>query len=489
MSNTAARLPVGRGVIYLAIAGATWGTTGPVADLIYSTGGLGPVAVSFWRCAGGVVFLLAARVVRASRASGRATETAAPLQHLFPSRHLLLLRIGTGLGLAVFQTAYFGAVQITGVAVSTVVTLGAGPVLIAIGARLALGEHLGRGGIAAVTAALAGLIVLVLGDHAGPARPLGIGLALLSASGYAVTALLTRWTGRGGDGDDPAAMTMWAFGIGAVVLLPLAALEGLLPHASNPAPVLILLVYVAAVPTALAYPLYFAGAAVVRAASASVIMLTEPVVAAIIAVTLLGERLTLGTLAGTLLLLTAVAGLAMAEARLGRQPRGTASPSPSPSASPSAAPRPDGMARGAVATLHIPARDRQERHQAEDSDRQAQGHLPGAPAEAPDGLRLAHPVREGSPERPGSHVGEPEREDRVPAQQPVADRGNGDHAGEQQAGGEVPQAEGIRRQVTKRCSHGERRHDGGPVEQLPARGVDAVDRQGLLGLLPDDEHG
>ena len=49
-----------------------------------------------------------------------------------------------------------------------------------------------------------------------------------------------------------------------------------------------LLAYVAAVPTALAYALYFAGAAVVRAATVSVIMLLEPVSAAVIAVTLAG---------------------------------------------------------------------------------------------------------------------------------------------------------------------------------------------------------
>jgi DME family drug/metabolite transporter len=410
MSNTAARLPVGRGVIYLSIAGATWGTTGPVAELIYQVGGLGPLAVSFWRCAGGMILLLAARGVRVSHGSRHPVETAAAPRR--PRRHVLLLRIGTGLGLAVFQAAYFGAVQVTGVAVSTVVTLGAGPVLIAIGARLTLREHLGRGGIAAVTAALAGLIVLVLGDKTGAASPLGIWLALLSAGGYAMTTLLTRWTGRGGEGDDPAAMTMWAFGVGALVLLPFAAQEGLLPHAANPAPVLILLMYAAAVPTALAYPLYFAGAAVVRAASASVLMLTEPVVAAIIAVALLGERLTPATLTGTLLLLFAVAGLAMAEARLGRQPRGAARPrprpGPKPGASPSTTPRPDGMARGAVATLHIPAREGQERDQAENHGRQPQGHLPGTPAEPTDRLRLAHPVREGSPEWPGSHVGEPE---------------------------------------------------------------------------------
>jgi DME family drug/metabolite transporter len=44
-------------------------------------------------------------------------------------------------------------------------------------------------------------------------------------------------------------------------------------------------------------------------------MLLEPVGAAALAVALLGERLTPATLAGTLLMLGSVAGLALAEAR------------------------------------------------------------------------------------------------------------------------------------------------------------------------------
>ncbi|CAM5541689.1 EamA family transporter [Streptomyces hirsutus] len=79
--------------------------------------------------------------------------------------------------------------------------------------------------------------------------------------------------------------------------------------------------YVAAIPTALAYGLYFAGAAVVRSATVSVIMLLEPVSAAVLAVLLLGERLTPAMLAGTLLMLGSVAGLALDEARGARTGR------------------------------------------------------------------------------------------------------------------------------------------------------------------------
>ncbi|GAA3308411.1 hypothetical protein GCM10020295_70360 [Streptomyces cinereospinus] len=98
-------------------------------------------------------------------------------------------------------------------------------------------------------------------------------------------------------------------------LLPFALTQGLVPHTAEPAQLLWLLAYIAAVPTALAYALYFAGAAVVRSAAVSVIMLLEPVSAAVLAVTLLGERLTAATVAGTLLMLGSAAGLAVAETR------------------------------------------------------------------------------------------------------------------------------------------------------------------------------
>ncbi|MFD8519610.1 DMT family transporter [Streptomyces capillispiralis] len=303
MSNAVSGLPVGRGLLYLIIAGAAWGTAGAAASLVYRTSDMGPVALSFWRCAAGLVLLLGARLLRRAR-------TAVPQ----PLRRRMLRAAATGIGLAVFQTAYFAAVAATGLAVATVVTLGAGPVLIALGARATMGERLGRGGAAAVVGALAGLVVLVLGDGETTVDTWGVLLALLSAAGYSAMTLLTRWWGRDG-GTDSSGTTVGAFAVTSLVLLPFAALEGLVPHTDAPGALLCLLAYVAGVPTALAYGLYFAGAAVVRSATVSVIMLLEPVSAAVLAVALLGERLTVATLAGTLLMLGSVAGLAVGEAR------------------------------------------------------------------------------------------------------------------------------------------------------------------------------
>jgi DME family drug/metabolite transporter len=302
-----AALSTNRGLIYVIFAATAWGTAGAAAALLYDGSGLGPLSLTFWRAAGGCVLLLGVRAVRPA--------TAVRVVRAEPGRRKALRILVTGAGLTLFQAAYFCAVKSTGLAVATVVTLGSGPVLIALVARLAMGERLGRGGTAAVAGALAGLAVLVLGDGGAGVRPLGVLLAVLSATGYAGITLLTRWLGRSGSAGDPLDTSLWSFGICAVALLPAAWAEGLLPHTAGLGRTVLLLGYLASVPTAVAYGLYFAGAAVLRAATVSVIALIEPVSAAAIAVGLLGEHLTAATVTGTVILLAAVTGLGLEEAR------------------------------------------------------------------------------------------------------------------------------------------------------------------------------
>ena len=295
---------VPRGLAYLAFAGITWGTTGAAIELVYRSSDLGPMAVSFWR------FLAGAALLMVAGRFGRA-RTSRPA-----SRQRALLLIGTGIGLAVFQTAYFAALPQTGLAISTIVTLGSAPLFSVAGGRLFLIESVGRGGLLTIAGAVLGLAVLVFGNHQVVVHPLGVGFALLSAAGYAVSNVLGRWTGRHGTGEEPYSLTMWSFAIGAFVMLPFALGEGLWPHTRQVLNVVVPMTYVATVTTALAYPLYFAGAAIVRAATASVVMLIEPVSAAVVAVLLLGERITWATVGGTTVLVGAIAGLAMAEARM-----------------------------------------------------------------------------------------------------------------------------------------------------------------------------
>jgi DME family drug/metabolite transporter len=304
-------IPPVRAMLYIAVAATAWGTGGAVAAVLYSTSGLDPSAVSFWRFLGGAAALAALRLsVRGPGASSLTRRVRnAPVQ----------LAV-TGVGMAVYQTAYFAAVGTVGLAIATVVTLGSGPVLVTLGARRWMAERLGLRGIGIVGSALAGLVLLVLSDFAaGDANArqplLGIGLALLSAVAYAGTTLLNRAMGTTDADVDPVGNALIGFVVGTVCLLPFALASGVLPRGGDPVLVMSLLGYLGLVPSALAYGLFFSGLTAVTATTASVVALVEPVAAGLIAVTLLGERLTATAVVGGAVLLGSVVALATTERR------------------------------------------------------------------------------------------------------------------------------------------------------------------------------
>jgi DME family drug/metabolite transporter len=193
----------------------------------------------------------------------------------------------SGLGLAVCQLGYFAAIPRVGVAVATVISLGAGPVFIALGARERITTTL--------LVAVLGLALLVSGGTGDVSIP-GIAFSVLSAAGYALTTLLNR------DQEDPITSAFLGFTAGAIVLLPLAMSGGL-----TPAPVSWpLLAYFGLVPTALAYALFYTGLRAIQASTAAVIALIEPLLAAAIGVLAFHEHLTPLSLAGAAVLLAAV---------------------------------------------------------------------------------------------------------------------------------------------------------------------------------------
>ncbi|GII85718.1 membrane protein [Sphaerisporangium siamense] len=285
---------VPRGLLYVTVAAVIWGTGGPAAAVLYQVSGLGPVAVSFWRFVfGAAVMFAAARALRVAAARPRWSTVGL-----------------AGCGLAVSQAAYFGAVAEIGVAMATVITLGASPALVALGARLWLGERPGRAAAGGMVLAPAGLL-LMAGDLAA-VSPAGLALSMLSAVAYAAVTLLPRAVGAAGS--DSWGTAMWGFAAGGLLLSPIAAAEGLLPGGGQ-ATTLALLAYLGVMPTAVAYGLFFTGLSAVRATTASVVALLEPAAATAIGVLLLGERLTPAVAGGAAVLLGSVAFLALGESR------------------------------------------------------------------------------------------------------------------------------------------------------------------------------
>ncbi len=301
--------PVGRALAMIALAATAWGTGGVIATVLFKTTGLGPMAVSFWRFAGGSALLALGHLVMSARSRRGRRASSRPGGPVRLGRRALVL----GIGLAIYQTAYFAGCAWAGVAVATVVTLGSGPVLIALGARVVLAERLGRAGVVTVAVALLGLVALVgAGDDGqAPHRLAGIGWALLSALGYAVVTLLAR--ARAGRDGGSAQSMLPALLVGSVVLLPFALLDGVWPVGGQQVRDWALLGYLATVPTVAAYRMFFAALVHVRATTAAVVALLEAVVAALLALWLLGEHLDPTAWAGMTLLLLSVAALTLTE--------------------------------------------------------------------------------------------------------------------------------------------------------------------------------
>ncbi|GII00844.1 DMT family transporter [Planobispora takensis] len=297
---------VRQGLLYVSLAATAWGTGGAAGALLDRAGGVGPVAVSFWRfAAGAATILLVTRVLFRGRRSVPAPRSGPGRAGL--GRAGLERAVITGVAMAVCQTAYFAAIAESGLAMATVVTTGATPVLVLAGSAVLLRERPGTAGTGCVVAALAGLALLTSGDGTGGFSPAGVAWALLSATAYAGVTLLNRAAPA-----EPYTAAMGGFAAGAVCLFPLALSQGLLP-AGEPLASWSLIAYLGAVPTALAYGLFFTGLAAVRATTASVITLVEPIGAAALGVLLFGERLTPVTAGGAALLLTAVVLLALDE--------------------------------------------------------------------------------------------------------------------------------------------------------------------------------
>ncbi|MEW9533272.1 DMT family transporter [Microbispora sp. NPDC049125] len=356
-------LPVRRGLTYLSMAAIAWGTGGAAGAMLNHTGHLSPVAVSFWRFACGALLLLAGAplsvrlsarfsarfgarfgallsVLRGAeagagagartgaqtgaqaggRAGGPSGDCAGPrpvtgMRASASGRPVWRVVLLVGPALAVCQAAYFAAIAAAGVALATMITMGASTVFVALGGRVFLRERLSRTTLAGVGLAVAGLLLLAGGGAGAGAgedataagvTPAGVAYALLSALAYSGVTLMTRRA-------RPEGLAAWGFAAGAACLLPFAAADGLLPQAARTGTAVMLVAYLAAVPTALAYGLFFAGLGAVGGTTAAVVALLEPLVAALIGVALLGERMTPAQVCGGLALMAAVAWLGRAE--------------------------------------------------------------------------------------------------------------------------------------------------------------------------------
>ena len=287
------------GFLLVVLAALCWGTSGFSGKIVADRTGLGPLDIAWHRMAiGAVVLLIGFTLTRRRRAAG----TAENVPTLTRGTAARLVLVAAGLG--AYQLAYFAAVAAAGVSIATLVALGLAPLLIAVGATVLGHGRPDRATVVALVVALVGLVLLVgisAGADSGTTVVLGALLAVGSALGYAVVTL----AGAGVPAGIPVALA--GFAGGALLLTPVALATGL-RFTTDPVALLVLL-YLGAVPSALAYRMFFSGLRSVPGAVASIVTLLEPLTATALATAFLGERLSPGALAGGLLVLAAVAGL------------------------------------------------------------------------------------------------------------------------------------------------------------------------------------
>ena len=266
------------GVVAILFSAVVWGTTGTAATFApdVSAAAIGAAAMGV----GGVAqALVAARGIARSRAA------------LWNQRRLLVVG---ALSVAIYPLAFYGAMRLAGVTVGTVITIGSAPLLSALIEYLLDRRHLTLRWSMGALVGLIGMGLICVAENlshgkvvGGDSVSLGVFLGLIGGLTYA----LYSWSARKMmlQGTRSSVAMGATFGLGGLLLMPVLIATGgpFLASWINAA----VGIYMAAVPMFLGYLAFGVGLARVQASMATVITLLEPVVAAILAVLIVGERL------------------------------------------------------------------------------------------------------------------------------------------------------------------------------------------------------
>lgn len=288
------------GALFVLTASVLWGTTGTAATFApeVSPLAIGAAAMGF----GGLL---------------QAGIAAQPMMAFRAALHSRRRSVALGsLAVATYPLAFYSSMHLAGVAVGTVVSIGSAPLASAVIERIVdkrpftgrwiAGAALGVTGAALLCTANAGLADAAPASGTAWSTPAGIGLGLIAGLTYALYSWATHRLINTGV---PSRAVMGAvFGIGGLLLMPVLAATGapLVASWQNVA----VGAYMALVPMFAGYILFGLGLARVRASTATTLSLAETVVAAFLAVVVVGERLpALGwagaaMIAGTLFVLT-----------------------------------------------------------------------------------------------------------------------------------------------------------------------------------------
>ncbi len=275
------------GSLAVLMAATLWGTTGTAAAFAPEVPAM---AIGAAAMGGGGLLqaLLAVRPMAKHRQGLR--------------RHWLLLLIGA-LAVAVYPLAFYGSMRLAGITVGTVVTIGSAPLLSALIEYLFDRQRLSLRWLAGAVLGVVGMALLAAAESHGATGGEAVGSGMLLGLLAGLTYALYSWTARRLMLNGVAAKAAMGatFGGGALFLLPVLLFTGapLLASGTN----LAVGLYMALVPMFIGYLCFGYGLARIAASTAITLTLFEPVVAAALAVIIVGERLPLQGWLGIVLIL------------------------------------------------------------------------------------------------------------------------------------------------------------------------------------------
>lgn len=279
--------------IWVLFAAMLWGTTGTAQTFL--VGDAHPLTIGAARLAIGGFGLLAFVWI-----SGKLRGVQLPW-----------LWVGlSALCMALFQPFFFSAVQLTGVAIGTVVAIGSAPAFSGILEALVLKRRPERVWVFSSTLSVVGCILLFANRDSYIVDPLGVMLGLLAGLAFAGYAMFSKNV-LGLMEVMPAVAVIFSLS-GLGLLLFLFFLDtGYLAVPQN----MIIVAYLGLAATSLAYLLFSSGLKNIPSSSAVTLSLAEPLTASVLGVAVVGEALSGQSWVGVALLIGGIALLAFGKNR------------------------------------------------------------------------------------------------------------------------------------------------------------------------------
>lgn len=264
------------GTLAILFASILWGTTGTAASFAPD---LSPLAIGAFSM--GVGGLLQAGLAY--------RKILFAFDKLWQNKRLLAV---SALALAVYPLAFYSSMKLSGVAIGTVVSIATAPFFSALlECLISKKNNINKRWLTSFAIGVAGIGLLVFSESSSAnesgddLKLLGIALGLLAGLCYAIYSWATKALI---DKDIKSQAAMGSiFGLGAMLLLPTLWFTGenLFSSQTN----VLVISYLTLIPQCLGYVAFSFGLRHVTASSANLLTLFEPVVAAVLAVCVVGE--------------------------------------------------------------------------------------------------------------------------------------------------------------------------------------------------------